>query len=69
MERVHGGALAVGGRSSEEPGFSAKSALMTAQKVAIAEAAATLVEAGSAIGVSAGTTTYELARAWSTCPR
>lgn len=63
VERVHGGALAVGGRSSEEPGFSAKSALMTAQKVAIAEAAATLVEAGSAIGVSAGTTTYELARA------
>lgn len=63
VERVHGGALAVGGRSSEEPGFSAKSALMTAQKVAIAEAAAALVEPGSAIGISAGTTTYELARA------
>jgi DeoR/GlpR family transcriptional regulator of sugar metabolism len=63
VERVHGGALAVGGRTSEEPGFSAKSALMTAQKTAIAEAAAALVEPGSAIGISAGTTTYELARA------
>lgn len=63
VERVHGGALAVGGRSTEEPGFTAKSALMTPQKQAIAQAAAELVEPGSSIGISAGTTTYELARA------
>jgi len=63
LERVHGGALAPGARSSEEPGFTAKSALMTRQKRAIAAAAATLVEPGAAIGISAGTTTYELARA------
>ena len=63
VERVHGGALAVGGRSTEEPGFTAKSALMTPQKKAIAAAAAALVEPGSSIGISAGTTTYEFARA------
>jgi DeoR/GlpR family transcriptional regulator of sugar metabolism len=68
VERVHGGVLAVGGRSSEEPGFSAKSALMTAQKTAIAAAAAALVSPGSAIGISAGTTTYELARAVRSVP-
>ena len=63
VERVHGGAMAVGGRSSEEPGFSAKSALMTREKEAIAAAAAALVEPGASIGISAGTTTYEFARA------
>lgn len=68
VERVHGGALAVGGRSTEEPGFTAKSALMTPQKQAIAQAAAELVEPGSSIGISAGTTTYELARAVRSIP-
>src|SRR6478752_2605961 len=63
VERVHGGALAAGGRSTEEPGFTAKSALMTPQKQAIAQAAAELVGPGSSIGISAGTTTFELARA------
>jgi DeoR/GlpR family transcriptional regulator of sugar metabolism len=63
VARVHGGAVAVGGRRSEEPGFVAKSGLMSADKRAIAEAAAALVEPGSSIGISAGTTTYELARA------
>src|SRR6476661_437331 len=47
LERVHGGALAVGFRSSDEPGFTAKSSLMTRQKQAIAHAAATLVEPGA----------------------
>ena len=50
-------------RAADEPGFSAKSGLMTAEKHAIALAAARLVRAGSTIGISAGTTTYELARA------
>ena len=61
LERVHGGAIARNGRSSEEPGFSAKSGLMRDAKRAIARVAADLVSPGSTIGISAGTTTYELA--------
>ena len=68
LERVHGGALAIGRRSSDEPGFTAKSALMTRQKRAVAQAAAALVEPGSAIGISAGTTTFELAKAVRSVP-
>lgn len=63
LERVHGGALAVRPRATDEPGFSAKSELMTAEKQAIAAAAARLVQPGATIGISAGTTTYEFARA------
>lgn len=63
LERVHGGAMALNTRSSDEPGFTAKSSLMTREKQAIGEAAAALVTPGSAIGISAGTTTFELARA------
>lgn len=63
LERVHGGALAVGPRATDEPGFNAKSSLMTAEKQAIAAAAARLVQPGATIAISAGTTTYELARA------
>ena len=63
LERVHGGALALIPRATDEPGFSAKSLLMTAEKHAIALAAARLVEPGATIGISAGTTTYEFARA------
>lgn len=62
VERVHGGALALGHASAHEPGFLAKSSLMTREKRAIAAHAADLVEAGSSVGISAGTTTYELAR-------
>ena len=63
LERVHGGAIAIGGRTGEEPGFTAKAALALAEKQAIARAAARLVEPGSTVGISAGTTTFELARA------
>lgn len=69
LERVHGGALAVRPRAADEPGFNAKSALMTHEKQAIATAAARLVEPGATIGISAGTTTYELARALRTLPQ
>ncbi len=70
LERVHGGALALGGtHSSEEPGFSAKSLLQLSQKKSIARAAATRVAPGSAIGISAGTTTFELARAVKDVPQ
>jgi DeoR/GlpR family transcriptional regulator of sugar metabolism len=59
--KVHGGATAVPDSALFEPGFPAKSALQELEKAAIAEAAATLVRPGTAIGISAGTTTYALA--------
>ena len=49
--------------------FSAKSLLQLSQKQAIAQAAAARVTPGSAIGISAGTTTYELARAVTDVPQ
>jgi DeoR/GlpR family transcriptional regulator of sugar metabolism len=61
LEKVHGGATAISGLASYEPGFVAKSSLQQAEKGAIAAAAAELVEPGMAIGISAGTTTHELA--------
>ena len=68
VERVHGGALSVGHASAHEPGFQVKSALMTREKRAIAEHAASLVEPGSAVAISAGTTTYELAQCLRSVP-
>jgi DeoR/GlpR family transcriptional regulator of sugar metabolism len=62
LERVHGGATALGGRSSEEPGFAAKSALAREQKIAIARAAAQLVGDRESVAISAGTTTLAVAR-------
>lgn len=61
VEKVHGGATAIADRSADEPGFAAKSLRNTNEKLAIASAAATLVRAGTAIGVTAGTTTWQLA--------
>lgn len=61
LEKVHGGAVAVGESSAYEPGFEAKQDRDTALKEAIAQAAAALVVPGSAIALSAGTTTYALA--------
>jgi DeoR/GlpR family transcriptional regulator of sugar metabolism len=61
LEKVHGGATALSGLASFEPGFVAKSALQQTEKAAIAAAAAERVEPGMAIGISAGTTTYALA--------
>jgi DeoR/GlpR family transcriptional regulator of sugar metabolism len=61
VEKVHGGAVLPGAPSSHEPGFEAKSSLEQPAKAAIARAAAELVTPGSAIGLSAGTTTYSLA--------
>lgn len=62
IEKVHGGATARPGSALFEPGFAAKSALQEHEKDAIAEAAVGLVMPGTAIGISAGTTTYALAR-------
>jgi DeoR/GlpR family transcriptional regulator of sugar metabolism len=61
VARVHGGATAVYGRSTDEPGFAAKVSLQTEQKAAIAQAAAGLVGAGASVALSAGTTTYAVA--------
>ncbi|HEY8373685.1 MAG TPA: DeoR/GlpR family DNA-binding transcription regulator [Pseudonocardiaceae bacterium] len=62
VEKVYGGATTVTGRSTDEPGFEAKSVRQQAEKEAIAALAATLVRPGTAIGLSAGTTTWTLAR-------
>ena len=69
LERVHGGAVAATQRAADEPGFTAKSTLMTAEKRAIAQEAARTVQPGATIGLSAGTTTYELALALRDVPR
>lgn len=62
VEKVHGGATAIAGSALFEPGFAAKSALQEVEKEAIADAAARLIEPGTAIAISAGTTTYAIAR-------
>jgi DeoR/GlpR family transcriptional regulator of sugar metabolism len=62
LEKVHGGATALPQRSSHEPGFEAKSSLEQSEKEEIAERAAEMVQPGTAIALSGGTTTYTLAR-------
>ncbi|MFJ7206551.1 DeoR/GlpR family DNA-binding transcription regulator [Streptomyces sp. NPDC098789] len=61
VEKVHGGAVATTGASGHEPGFDAKSDLEGAAKAAIADAAAALVEPGSVVAVSGGTTAHAVA--------
>lgn len=62
VERVHGGATAVGSRSRDEPGFVAKSSLARQEKDAIAREVLRLVEPGESIAISAGTTTLAVGR-------
>lgn len=61
VTKVHGGATTPEHHSSFEPGFAAKSVHNTAEKAAIALRAVELVPPGSAIGVTAGTTTFAFA--------
>jgi DeoR/GlpR family transcriptional regulator of sugar metabolism len=61
VDKVHGGATAAGPGSTEEPGFVAKSVRQQAEKEAITQRAAALVESGTAVALSAGTTTAALA--------
>ncbi|WP_214415148.1 DeoR/GlpR family DNA-binding transcription regulator [Sphaerisporangium fuscum] len=61
IEKVHGGATATGPGSTEEPGFAAKSVRQQPEKEAIARHAASLVHPGTAVALSAGTTTWTLA--------
>jgi len=62
VAKVHGGATAVHPGSTDEPGFAAKAIRQRAEKTAIASSAAQLVKPGTAIALSAGTTTAELAQ-------
>lgn len=64
LQRVHGGAAinpTAGPASSEEPSFDAKSRRQYVEKISIASAAFEMVKPGSAIGITAGTTTAQLA--------
>jgi DeoR/GlpR family transcriptional regulator of sugar metabolism len=62
LDKVHGGATARRAPSTDEPGFEAKRDRQTEEKQSIALVAAELVSPGSAIGISAGTTTWHLAK-------
>ncbi len=62
VEKVYGGATSTFGRSTDEPGFEANSVRQLAEKEAIARAATEFVRPGTAIGLTAGTTTWTLAR-------
>lgn len=59
LAKVHGGATTIG--STDEPGFAAKSVQQEEEKRAIAVRAAALVRPGTAVALSAGTTTWTLA--------
>ena len=69
VEKVHGGAIAVGQRSADEPGFEAKSTLAQGEKEGIARCAAAMVRPGTAIALSGGTTTWTMARLLGDVPR
>lgn len=61
LMKIHGGAVAAEERSTDEPGFEAKSLRNMAEKHSIAMVAAQRARQGSAIGVTAGTTTWQFA--------
>lgn len=61
LDRRHGGAV-LPGALSREPGIAGRSYAATAEKTAVADLAASLVEEGDALVVGAGSTTQELAR-------
>lgn len=61
LDRRRGGAAAPGALATEPP-YSQKESTASAEKAAIAELAAALVEDGDAIIVGAGSTTHELAK-------
>lgn len=69
LVKVHGGATLLRDSALREPGFDTKRSLEHEAKVAIARAAARLVEPGMAVAVSAGTTTFEVCRRLLDLPR
>jgi DeoR/GlpR family transcriptional regulator of sugar metabolism len=62
ITKVHGGATVPQAGSTDEPAFTVKAEMELSAKDAIARVAAGLVRPGTAIGISAGSTTYALAR-------
>jgi DeoR/GlpR family transcriptional regulator of sugar metabolism len=62
VEKVHGGAAAKHAQATHEPGFELKASQRELEKEAIARRAVTFVAPGSAIALSAGTTTWRMAR-------
>lgn len=62
LAKVHGGATALETANAVEVGFEAKKIREVEEKEAIAAHAATLVRPGMAIAITAGTTTWTLAR-------
>lgn len=62
LEKVHGGAIRRQDRTADEPGFAAKSDREQHEKHAIARRAMQMVGPGAAIGLTAGTTTFALAK-------
>jgi DeoR/GlpR family transcriptional regulator of sugar metabolism len=69
LVKVHGGATLLRDSAVHEPGFDTKRTLEHDVKLAIARAAAALVEPGMAVAVSAGSTTYEVSRRLAEVPR
>jgi len=69
LVKVHGGATLLRDSAVHEPGFATKRTLQHEAKLAIALAAAALVEPGMAVAVSAGSTTYEVSRRLADIPR
>jgi DeoR/GlpR family transcriptional regulator of sugar metabolism len=64
LDRVYGGAAMAGGPTrADEPGFETKLQREEREKIAIAKEALAMVRPGSAVGISAGTTTWHLASA------
>jgi DeoR/GlpR family transcriptional regulator of sugar metabolism len=61
LDKVRGGATPARAASTDEPGFDAKRLRQQDEKEAIARAALAYVLPGTAVGVSAGTTTWTLA--------
>ncbi|MEU3103849.1 DeoR/GlpR family DNA-binding transcription regulator [Streptomyces griseoflavus] len=62
LDKVHGGAVTAAHDGTAEPAFTEKRSRQVPAKEAIAAAAARLVTPGSAVGLTAGTTTWTLAR-------
>lgn len=60
--KVHGGATAPKMNKSVEPGFAAKVHLEQQSKLAIAKLATQMVQPGAAVALTAGSTTYAIAK-------
>jgi DeoR/GlpR family transcriptional regulator of sugar metabolism len=69
LVKVHGGATLLSASAVYEPRFDTKRSLEHDAKLAIAAAAAKLVEPGMAVAVSAGSTTYEVCARLLNVPR